>query len=233
MLAHGVGADLAEANRRFESGDFYGAAKIYQDLAGSGEASTALLYNLGNSQYRMGEHGPAILSYERAKLLSPRDPDLRANLALARKSAAVFEVPRIGPNVDAVLTYLSRHEWSWLVASAALWLGIIAVAWGAGRIGHPVVRKCAGASVVLAVILNALGTTVLILRRDEGDRGIVLSKDAGVLLSPFEKAESLGTPGAGRIVMMGEKSGDYHFVSVPGTTLEGWMRDGEVAWIAP
>jgi hypothetical protein len=33
--------------------------------------------------------------------------------------------------------------------------------------------------------------------------------------------------------MMGEKSGGYHFVRVPGTGLEGWMRDAEVAWIAP
>jgi tetratricopeptide (TPR) repeat protein len=233
LLAGGRADDLEQANRRFQAGDFAAAATTYQNLIDSSGPSAALLYNLANSQYRMGDYGPAILSYERAKLLAPRDPDLRVNLSLARKAAAVFDQSRYGPRVGAVISYLSRNEWSWLVVVCTLWLGVLAVISGAGWVSSPVVRKCAVGSLVMAGILISLGTTALILRGDEGSRGIVLSKDAGVLLSPFEKAESLGTPEAGRIVRMGEKSGVYFHVQVPDTELEGWMPAAEVARIAP
>ena len=79
-----------QANQHFQAGNFAGAAEAYQAEINSGGASAALLYNLGNSQYRMGEFGRAILSYERARLLTPRDPDLLANLSLARKAATVL-----------------------------------------------------------------------------------------------------------------------------------------------
>lgn len=232
LVAGALGAEnFREANRLFEAGEFAAAARTYQNLIDEGGPGAALYYNLGNSHQRLGDYGPAILAYERAKLLAPRDPDLRANLMLARKSATVFDQGKFNPWLEAALTCLSRHEWSWLVAGAALWTGVWSVVFGTGRVSQPLLRKFAVGSLVFAGILIALGSTALVLRSDEDGRGIVLSKDAGVLLSPFEKAESLGTPGAGRIVMMGKKSGGYFHVRVPGTDLEGWMRDGEVARI--
>jgi tetratricopeptide (TPR) repeat protein len=233
MLVGARADDFEQANSRFKAGDFAAAATTYQKLIDSNGPNAALLYNLANSQYRLGDHGPAILSYERAKLLAPRDPDLRANLSLARKAAAVFDQSAYGPRIGAVISYLSRNEWSWLVVVCALWLGVLAVVSGAGQISNPVMRKCAVGSLVMAGILIGLGTAALAIRRDEGSRGIVLSKAAGVLLSPFEKAESLGTPGAGRIVRMGEKSGAYFYVRVPDTELEGWMSAANVARILP
>ena len=49
----------------------------------SGLESGELHYNLGNAWFRLGELGPAILHYERARRSMPRDDDLAANLALA------------------------------------------------------------------------------------------------------------------------------------------------------
>ena len=43
-----------------------------------------LFYNLGNSYFRMGALGPAILAYERAKLFQPRDWDILYNLGHVR-----------------------------------------------------------------------------------------------------------------------------------------------------
>jgi Flp pilus assembly protein TadD len=44
------------------------------------------LYNLANSYARDGKPGLAVLSYERAALLAPDDPDINANLAYVRAS---------------------------------------------------------------------------------------------------------------------------------------------------
>jgi hypothetical protein len=223
--------DFAEANRLFKAGDFVEAAQIYQNLIDENGPSSALFCNLGNSHQRNGDHGLAILAYERGKLLAPRDPDLRANLILARKAVGVSNHSEFNPAIEAVLTHLSRNEWSWLVVASALWIGVVAVTFGAARVIPSPLRRCAVGSLIFAGLMGAFGATALVLRSDEDRRGVVLSKDAGVLLSPFETADSKGTVGVGRIVMIGKKSGDFFYIGVPGTDLEGWVREKDVAWI--
>lgn len=217
-----------DANRFFAAGDFAKAAESYQNLIDENGASAALYYNLGNSEYRLGHFGPAILAYERAKLLAPRDPDLIANLNLAKKAATVFDKGRFDPRIEAVLNWLSLNEWSRVVVAAVLWIGLFSLMFGLVKGGNKITRRLAAGSMIFAGLLIILGATVLVLRRDEGARGIVLTKDAAVHLSPFEKAESIGTPGAGRIVQMGAQSGGYIYVDVPSTGLHGWMNGKEV-----
>lgn len=219
--------DCNLANGQFKAGDFAGAAASYEKtLAAEGPRAT-VFYNLGNSYQQLKQYGPAILAYERARLLTPRDPDLLANLALARKAAAVAEEPGMHPRLDVALNYLSRDEWSWLVAGGALLLGGLAMVCGAVKL----LRQWVAGSACLAGFCLIAGFTALYLRRGETGRGVVLSSDAAVRLSPFEKAELLGTPGSGRIVRLGLKSGDFQHIEVPGTSLSGWMAYKEVATI--
>jgi tetratricopeptide (TPR) repeat protein len=88
-------AEFEQANALFEAGDFAGAADAYERILEEHGPRAAVFYNLGNSHLRMEDYGRAILAYERARLLTPRDPDLRSNLALARKTAAAEAVPAI------------------------------------------------------------------------------------------------------------------------------------------
>src|SRR5580658_3310664 len=76
------------------------------------------LYNLANSYAEAGKPGLAVLSYERAALLAPGDPDINANLAYVRTTAHVFLKPR------GLLTRLA------LAASptAVAWLGVLGIA---------------------------------------------------------------------------------------------------------
>ncbi len=216
-----------QANQKAKAGDFSGAAAIYREILSDEGPRASVLFNLGNCEQRLGRYGPAILAYERARLLTPRDPDLRANLTLARKAAAVFEEPGRFPQVDAFVGYLSLNEWSWLVAGSALFLGGLGVTCGLVRLP----RRAVMGSAAVALLVLVLGAVALYLRRDEGNRGVVLSGNATVRLSPFKEAESLGTPGPGRIVHILKKHGGFHFVEVPGTGLRGWMTDKDVGAI--
>src|SRR6204780_384259 len=76
------------------------------------------LYNLANSYARAGKPGLAVLSYERAALLAPDDPDINANLAYVRASAHVPIKPR---------NRLARLAQSASPTSAA-WLGVLGLA---------------------------------------------------------------------------------------------------------
>lgn len=221
-----------DANQRFKSGDFAGAASGYEKIISVEGPRAAVYYNLGNSCQQLKQYGPAILAYERARLLTPRDPDLIANLALARKAATAFEEGGLHPWLDAVVHYLSRNEWSWLVAGGALLIGVLAVVGGVAKPPRRSVLISAGLAGLAGIFIIA-GSTALYLRRGEAARGIVLSEGATVRLSPFEKAEALGTPGPGRSVRLGEKNGGFQYIEVPGATLKGWLSEKDVAAIHP
>jgi len=222
-----------KANHQFEAGDIAGASAIYQEILVSEGPSASVLFNLGNCEQRLGKYGYAILAYERARLLTPRDPDLLTNLDLARKAATAFEESDRHPVMDVFLNYLSLNEWSWLVAGSALLLGGLALLCGCLRMRRRWMiigtRILAG----LAGFLIIGGAVILYLRRDEVNRGVVLTKSAVVRLSPFKKAESIGTPGTGHIVWILESKEGFHYVEVSGTGLRGWMSDEDVSAIYP
>lgn len=225
-------AAFSRANELYEAGDYAEAATIYEEIIAREGISTAVLFNLGNTYQRLGKYGPAILAYERARLLSPRDPDLLANLALARNASTTFNEVDHHPRLDAALNFLSRNEWSWLVAGAALYLGGVAVWAGAFRPSRGV-RQWMIASSGVAGLCVILGASALYLRRAEAARGVVLTDGAAVRLSPFENAESLGNPGPGRMVRLGVRNGEFQYVEVPGTNLKGWLAVRDVEAIFP
>jgi tetratricopeptide (TPR) repeat protein len=72
------------ANQAYKEGRFKEAVDKYGQLVRSGYVNGHLYYNLGNAYFRMNQIGRAILFYERARLLMPRDPDLAFNLQNAR-----------------------------------------------------------------------------------------------------------------------------------------------------
>ncbi len=68
----------------YEESKYDEAIKEYSKLLERGLESGNLYYNLGNCYFKKGEVGFAILNYERAKKLIPRDRDLKANYRHAK-----------------------------------------------------------------------------------------------------------------------------------------------------
>ena len=74
-----------EANEFYRRGEFEGARQKYLEVASSGVRNSRLFYNLGNASFKSGRLGEAILWYERALRLDPRDADIRANLRFVNR----------------------------------------------------------------------------------------------------------------------------------------------------
>lgn len=72
-----------QANAFYENGRYAEAAGLYLNLIRSGYESGNLYFNLGNTYFKLGRRGLAVLYYEKAKRLIPHDADLKANLAYA------------------------------------------------------------------------------------------------------------------------------------------------------
>ena len=75
------------------------AVSQYETILTDGFEHGQIFYNLGNTYYRMGELGRAILNYRKAQRLIPRNADLNANLRLAKNSTEDKELPNEIPLV--------------------------------------------------------------------------------------------------------------------------------------
>jgi hypothetical protein len=75
---------FAEGNAQYEAGNYEGAIDRYTTLVKAGVTDKDLYYNLANAYYKVDDLGRAVLFYERAHRLAPRDRDVRENLALVR-----------------------------------------------------------------------------------------------------------------------------------------------------
>ncbi len=73
------------ANNSYQEDQYDAAIKDYERLINAGLRSANIYYNLGNTYFRTANKGKAILYYERAFRMRPRDENIRANLGFARK----------------------------------------------------------------------------------------------------------------------------------------------------
>jgi tetratricopeptide (TPR) repeat protein len=236
LLAGGVfvrAAAMEDANASFNAGDFSKAAIAYESLIAKNGATASTLYNLGNSRFRLKEYGPAILAYERASLLSPRDPDVRANLKLARQAAASYDESETHPWWQSVLLALSLHEWSWVVIIGAMLPALATLAWGLAGFSRPWLKRSAIAALVVGILVGSLGSFALWHRRDERNLAIITAAEPTLRLSPFPEAASAGSPGTGRIVRLGDRSNGWVHVSVSGSTLSGWLPEKDAPPLMP
>lgn len=85
----------ANADAEFRKGNYQQAIKDYEELLHAGPTAE-LYYNLGNAYYRTDNITRAVLSYERALLLSPSDDDIKFNLEKARSKT----IDKINPETE-------------------------------------------------------------------------------------------------------------------------------------
>jgi tetratricopeptide (TPR) repeat protein len=125
--------DFQAANKLYDAGKSSDAIAAYERIQ---PKTSAVYFNLGNAYFRAGETGRAVLNYERARRLSPRDPDILANLRFAQQKLGVDEVnapPKAWQRMmHALIDSHTPAEWSayelmgmWLAALAmglALWV---------------------------------------------------------------------------------------------------------------
>lgn len=71
-------------NLHYKKGNYSDAVQAYEVILQRGLESGALYYNLANSYFKNAQLGKAVLNYERAKRLMPRDSDLQSNYQFAR-----------------------------------------------------------------------------------------------------------------------------------------------------
>jgi tetratricopeptide (TPR) repeat protein len=219
---------FVEGNRLYREGDFAGALESYLRIEEAGFESGALYYNIGNSYFKLGELGSAILYYERARRLMPGDDDLQANLDLARTLTVdeVNPLPGFLP-IRAIrwwIHLLPPRVLTWLVGLTyvsamvgltlwVLWRGSSAGTW-AGRM--------AGAMGLVAAVFG-VNLLAVELGIGEARRAVVLDEAADVQSAPSDDPSlQVFTVHEGTTVRIDRQSGDW---------VEIVLDDGKVGWL--
>ena len=73
-------APFESANAKYQAGDFKAAAALYEEIIKNSQGTGAVYFNLGNTYFRLGQKGKALIAYERAFKVMPRDQDLLWNM---------------------------------------------------------------------------------------------------------------------------------------------------------
>jgi tetratricopeptide (TPR) repeat protein len=227
----GAGADEAtpqtaffQGNQAYAAGRYDEAIRAYQSVRDSGLESGALDFNLGNAFFKGGQIARAIASYERARRLLPRDPDVQSNLAYAREVAQVEgeTVPLWRRLAFPFATRATGGELAVLASLCwcALWL-LLTV-----RVLVPRLRLGLGRAALVAAALY-----------------LVLAGSLGLRLASVELRDSAIVTAAGGSSVRFEPSatGTEHFPVAPGTALDvtderdEWLQvrrtDGRRGWI--
>ena len=110
-----------QANQLYLQAKYPDAIAQYEKILQSGFESGELYFNLGNAYYKSGSIQKAILNYERARQLLPRDEDVQFNLQLANLQVVdkIDAVPRLFVFrwADSMLALFSLSTMGWIVYS--------------------------------------------------------------------------------------------------------------------
>lgn len=156
------GEAFVHANAAYEAGDYARAIALYEGLVERGFETGHLYYDLGNAYLRHGELGRAIASYRRSQAFLPRDQDVAANLAFARKSARdAIHPPEPGAVAKTLFFWhygLSRAELAaiFAVVNLLLWAVLVLRLY---RRGSEVLRWT---FMALLIVLAAVGASLAV-----------------------------------------------------------------------
>jgi tetratricopeptide (TPR) repeat protein len=208
------------ANKLYEEGKFAEAASAYEKLAQFGETSAALFFNLGNAFFKSGQIGRAVAAYRTAEQLTPRDPDVRANLQFARNQTPA---PTLSPGRwQRWLGRLTLNEWTLLAAGAVwLWLLLLAVLqW------RPALRPALRTYVIsLGLLAGFLCACVAATLRESRftHTAIVITREAVVRYGPLPESPTAFTVHDGAELRVLDQKDEWLQVSA-GPRRVGWLR---------
>ncbi len=194
------------------------AISFYEEIIRKGVVASELFYNLGNSYFRKGDLPMAILNYQKALHLSPRDPDVKANLEFALNTAGALDAP---PNIYATLSgQLNTSGWVvwtvtvyWLLAFClCLWLLI------------PRFRRTAIRLMACCVVLLIISTAALLYWNDlqHHPEAVIIDSSQQARFAPIEGSTIHFEVPPGSIVRILETQGLWAKILVEKQV--GWVK---------
>jgi len=228
-----AGADTAalfqEANTSYRTGDHAKAAELYESLTEQNPRVAVFYYDLANAYVRLGKLSHAILNYEKALRLDPRNADIRENLRYTR---GLLEY-RVEDNrnwylkaTEVVLKYATERE-IYAVVLAVLFIfltgGILYFFSGRGTFWNPWQQF-----VFVVLLLTAFVAFGKQVQSNMIRDAIVMQKECEARYGPSEHDQVAFKMGEGIKVFVMDRREDWSRVLLTNGE-SGWVKDSDIA----
>jgi tetratricopeptide (TPR) repeat protein len=217
----------------YDAKEYDQAAALYQTIIGRGYESAAVYYNLGNTKFKAGDLGYAVLYYHRALRLDPGDEDIMSNLEFAKLFTTIqMEGVELNPVSTFFESLIAPYKLSLLAwVSSAFFIvlfGFLIGRYGLGMRGGWV-KSAIVVSLVLLIVVGSL-TTFKYNRDYLITRGVVVGADCPVLTGPSASLDVDFDAAPGLVVRILSESGDYYNVLFENKR-RGWIQKQLIAVI--
>ncbi|KPJ99437.1 MAG: hypothetical protein AMK71_09760 [Nitrospira bacterium SG8_35_4] len=215
-----------KGNTLYEEGKYDEAIHEFQAVLDRGLESGNLYYNIGNCYFKKGALGKAILNYERAQRLIPRDSDLKSNytFALSRLQYDISEKTSWMKKVINVFHFLSLNEMTILLSSVFVLLVLFFIL----RLFFHGVRKYTfpiTACLMLAIVLLAIPLVERVTLLDT--EAVVISENAEVRFEPLDNATTHFTLYEGMKITVLQSRQEWARIRRSDGKV-GWIKSGEI-----
>ncbi len=219
-----AGDAFSEANAAYSRSDYKAAAEAYEKITTGGGATAAIYYNLGNARFRAGEKGKAMVAFERAHRLDPRDRDVEWNKAILKNALA----DRIeDPDENVFLSSLQKILEAVTVDEAAAAFGgvlVILFLLSAANFAFHHSRALTTGVSGLFVFLLVVAAGVFYFKWADAavPHVVVLDREVAARYGPSDKETKAFVLHEGAEARVADETGDWFYISLKNKTL-GWV----------
>jgi tetratricopeptide (TPR) repeat protein len=180
--AFGFGETFSRAQAAYDDGRYAEAGMLYESMLSNGVQNAEVHYNLANASFKNGELPKAVWHYRKAWYVSPRDPDIRANLHFALNAAGATEPePAVA---ERLFNICSMTEWVRVAIGAYIAFTLLVMA---GLLFRPAKRMLLKISIAPAVaILVSAGGWWHWQGLESNPEWVVIRTDTTALFGPVE-----------------------------------------------
>lgn len=217
-----------QADTLYVQENYTAAANAYEAIIASQGVSSEIYYNLGNSYYKMDELAKAILNYERALQLNPSDPDIKANLELARAKITDKVTP---PSEmffvswwNSLSNSMSVNSWTLIaiISFVVMLVGILVYAF----LSNLTLRKIGIYGALFCLVITLLANICALTQHlsiVNGKNAIILAPAVTVKSSPSDTSTDLFVIHEGsKVEVLDQSMTDW---------LEVKLEEGKVGWV--
>jgi len=210
------------AETAYARGDYAAAVEGWSAEIRAEGVTAGRLAALGNAEWRLGRKGRAMVCWERALLIDPRDPVALAGIKHGLDAGGV-ERPK-PTAVEEYAAFLTSDLWL-LLALASFWTTVLCVAVPRLR-GRPASERNQWTRVGSLTVL-ALGVPGQRGGRSLAARAVVRRAEVSLRLTPTQFGEPLRGVAEGDVVRTERPlNGHVRVRTADGKT--GWVRAGEI-----
>ncbi len=220
-----------KANQEYKEGCFQQAVDGYSQLVGAGYETGHLFYNLGNAYFRLNQLGRAILNYERAHVLMPRDADLKFNLDHARDQTkdAISESNGFINMVFFWLASLNIDElfWGFTVINVLFWGILLIKLFRSHEWSYYLLLMTLGFWIILGASFG-----LKLYQTENDDRAVIVQNEANILAGPDIRDTVLFRLHAGTVVGFERSEDGWSLIHLPDKK-RGWVNADAIESVRP